>query len=282
VIDQLELTSKNLGDDIVKDLDAKVDDLQDDITETLNDFKSESDASLKSAMKEVNASINTVTASVGKVRTDADSLACNSGTNGVMRLTGSQFQVCDGAKWSGMGSSTSTTYTNWGTDTCKGKDKKGVTQVYSGYAWGGHHDHRGGADAICLKSGGGNNGAKADGDDSQNLMYPMRIEGPSPQNGNIQVNRLIRCAVCKIEKHCYLESGINGRGSSEYEAIYSGSYYGGYHQHVSNNGRICLDKVGKYDNGGGYGAYMYPTKIRTSFDGRDDNAFVHCHQCCKK
>jgi len=280
-VDATASTVNGLKSQISDSLDTKFDTFSGDITKDLNDFKSDSDKALINALASVKKSVDTVTASVGKVRTDADSLACNSGTKGTLRMVKGAVQGCDGAKWNAMGGAT-TIYTNWGTDTCKGKDKKGVTQLYSGFAWGGYHDHRGGAEPMCLKAGGGRNGAGAYGDDSQNLMYPLRTEGPSPQNGNIQNNRLIRCAVCKIEKHCYLESGINGCGSTEYEAIYSGSYYGGYHDHVSNNGRICLDRVGKYDNSNGFGAYMYPSKIRAGFDGRDDNAFVHCHQCCKK
>jgi len=67
------------------------------------------------------------------------------------------------------------------------------------------------------------------------------------------------------------------------ERMYFGMLFGGHMGHRANNNRICVDqnRDGDWNDGGNWGAYMYPTIERGNIQQRQNQKTVKCQWCCK-
>lgn len=175
-----------------------------------------------------------------------------------------------------------TIYTHWGSKVCTAPSGFEVLKHYDGFTWGAHHDSNGGGIMLCLKNVAGDAGGFRTGGDSADIIMPVRADHRS-YTGNAFPDRPIPCARCLYSKTCYLEVGIDGCQARGYERMYFGMLFGGHMGHRANNNRICVDqnRDGDWNDGGNWGAYMYPTIERGNIQQRQNQKTVKCQWCCK-
>jgi len=173
-------------------------------------------------------------------------------------------------------SGTETFYVNWNRQSCRGS---GVKTLYWGFTWGNHHDHSGGANPLCIKYG-ANVGGTSYTDSVDQLYYIGTDHCGSPPN--VDCNRPTACAMCHVQKPCYMELGTGQCSHEDYETQYDGHMFGGHHSHKANTERICLDRAGQYSSSGQSGAYIYPSATQNDFGGRTGDRLITCNWCCKK
>ena len=120
-----------------------------------------------------------------------------------------------------------------------------------GMMYGSRHQYSGGSsNQFCLKNAAGDQGGvRQGGQDSNDLMVPVRKEHSGYNGIPSSLNNILRsrdgynipCAKCKYAKSCFMEVGV-AECPSGYHKMYTGYVHGQHISHRGNQNRICLDK----------------------------------------
>jgi hypothetical protein len=184
-------------------------------------------------------------------------------------------------------------YIQWGSRACTAPGGVTTLKLYDGITYGTRHNYNGGGgNQLCLKNANGDQGGQRQGgEDSNDMMVPMRREHSNynnlPSRRNIfraKDGWIIPCAKCKYAKSCFEESGV-AECPTGYHKMYTGYLHAGHQGHHGNNNRICVDKNpadSDYTSGSGWDGHLYPTIARdgSSAGPRSGRIVLACHMCC--
>lgn len=252
---------------------AAITGIQSDITAQVDAATAPLNAQVESINTQVTSIGSKVTSDLASFQTTLTSTVNNLKTTTAADITKLQADTATALKSGGS----TTVYYNWNRKECNVMNGFKPTTMYEGTTWGSYHDHHGGSTILCLKRN-ENNGRNSE-HDSNDQLYPLSTDHCGNYANIGRCNRIISCAMCKIEKHCYdnwgSESCVNG-----YKPVYFGYTYGAFYNRNANGERICLDRqqtIGVDDHG--HGAMLYPT-VNRAYSGRSRRS-VPCSKCCK-
>jgi len=180
-------------------------------------------------------------------------------------------------------------YIHWGSKNCRrlssSSKLKNARKDFEGWMHGTQHNNAGGGTKnLCLIDASGNQGGQNSGGWHDGVR-PVRIESTSQTSIRGVESKIIPCAKCFVETHCYDEVGLDGCKMEGYSPMYKGWMFGAYHGHHGNNERQCIEKAivgGEWNNGGYYVAHIYPTQTQDGTMKRSGGTkSLSCAKCCK-